>query len=213
MIQTCRHVPARFQNKSSVFFQNKSTVYSLFLLVLSLDSSFWVDSRSPLFTACSRSCSFPMSATLNQLYLNPACPPPPQSLMLGAGDMDPPQVSLHFLPLTLSWQPGNTHRSRVWWDFLWAAETEKLLCCLISCSDFSSFRLYLGEMLFPVGGVEAGGAPGGGGGGGGDVVQTERNEKTRSVYSIRGAETTAALLSAAEWDDLSCSHSSISHQL
>lgn len=52
-------------------------------------------------------------------------------------------------------------------------------------------------MLFPVGGVEAGGAPGGGGGGG-DVVQTERNEKTRSVYSIRGAETTAALLSAAE---------------
>lgn len=38
--------------------------HSLFLLLFSRDSSFWVDVRSPLFTACSRSCSFPMAPPL-----------------------------------------------------------------------------------------------------------------------------------------------------
>ena len=78
------------------------------------------------------------------------------------------------------------------------------------------FQALFGGDVISSRGVEAGGAPaggGGGGGGGGDVVPTERNEKTRSVCFIREAETTAALLSAAEWDNQTCNRSSISPQL
>lgn len=53
-----------------------------------------MDSRSPLFTACRSSCSFPILLLLlvSEPMLFKIQPPPPQSLILSTRDVDPPRV-------------------------------------------------------------------------------------------------------------------------